>query len=167
MNRIKDKNDNIFKLNDVPGDGNCFFHSVALSDLVNISNHSDLREHLAETISHVASNKNEHKEVIELFELTGGNVKLQSWIDKIKTWADQSSALFIAYIYQINVVIISNLEKGFDYFDVKQWSTMHRQKIIPDDCETLYLYHFMFQRPFSPSKLCNHFGYLKKTQLCK
>ena len=34
--------------------------------------------------------------------------------------------------------------------------------IVGSDAKTIHLYHHLFEKPFVPSKNCNHFGYLQE-----
>ena len=78
------------------------------------------------------------------------------------TWGDQKAALFVAYVFEVNVQIISNFAKGFIYNDIRTNSELNGYSIIPSDASTIYLYHFLFTKPFVASKNCNHFGFLQK-----
>ena len=113
---IRDKDDIVFKLVDVPGDGNCFFHSVPLSPLLNISDHGILGNNLVDYIEDILSNQGEHQGVLSLFHKISPHKKIFTWLENIKqnnVWGDDRVALFVAYIYEVNVRIISNFAKGF------------------------------------------------------
>jgi len=161
---IKDKHGNIFKLVDVVGDGNCLFHSVVKSEHINISQHDDFRNYLVRTIEEIVASPENHQPVLDLFRRITGRGKITEWLDQIRksnTWGDEKVGLFIAYIYNVNVVIISNLKNVFHLIDVKLFSKVHQIQLITDAINTIYLYHFTFHQPFTPSTLPNHFGFLR------
>ena len=161
---IKDKDGSLFQIVDVPGDGNCFFHSAALSRLINVSEHKELRNVLVQRIIDVLSHADEHQDIISFVE----NIlhcKVLPWLDNIKernTWGDSYAAAFLAYIFQVKVRIVSNFERGFFYNDIHTVSALHGFNIIPIDAKTIHLYHYLFQKPYLPSKHCNHFSYLQE-----
>ena len=121
---IRDKVDIVFKLVDVPGDGNCFFHSVSLSPLLNLSIHGILRNILVERIEDILSNREEHQDVLSMFHEISPHKKIFTWLENIKqknVWGDDRAALFVAYIFEVNVHIISNFAKGFFYNDIRRF----------------------------------------------
>ena len=165
---ICDKDDIVFKLVDVPGDGNCFFHSVSLSPLLNVSDHGILCNILVERIEGILSNRGEQQDVLSLFHKISPHKKIFTWLENIKqnnVWGNDRAALFVAYIYEVNVRIISNFAKGFYYNDIRTISELNGYSIIPSDARTIHLYHFLFEKPFVASKNCNHFGFLQKVDI--
>jgi OTU-like cysteine protease/DDE superfamily endonuclease len=164
---IETNDRSLLELVDVPGDGNCFFHAVALSEFINMSNHEELRSFLAERVSAVLSNPSEHKDVLSLFTHASGKTKLTVWLDcvkKVNNWGDDRAALFIAYFFQVNIRIISNMERGFFYNDIRLWAQLHGHPIVSNEAPTIHLYHYLYARATTPSKHCNHFGYLRQVQ---
>ena len=78
--------------------------------------------------------------------------KVLAWLDNIKemnTWGDNCAAAFLAYIFEVNVRIVSNFEKGFYYNDIRTISQLHGYNIVPIDAETIHLYHFYFENLMS------------------
>ena len=50
----------------------------------------------------------------------------------------------------------------FIYFDVKQLCKMHGLNIINRNAkDTVYIYHFTYLQPYTPTITCTHFGELK------
>ena len=162
---IRDTENILFKVEDVPGDGNCFFHAVSLSPLLNVSDHGILRNILVERVEDILSNREQHQDVLSLFHKISPHKKIFTWLENIKqsnTWGDNRAALFVAYIFEVNVRIISNFAKGFYYNDIRTISELNGYSIIPSDVRTIHLYRFLFGKPFVASKNCNHFGFLQK-----
>jgi hypothetical protein len=165
---IKMMDGTLLELVQVPGDGNCFFHAVALSESVNISEHQELRNFLVGRVSSILTNPSDHGDVIMLFQHASGSTKLIKWLDimkKTNTWGDDRVALFVEYFFQVNIHIVSNTKGGFYHYDIRLWSQLHGYRVIPNDAPTMYLYHYLFERPTTPSKNCNHFGFLRKVDL--
>jgi hypothetical protein len=119
---IPSKDGCLLELANVPGDGNCFFHEVVLSDLVNISDHQVLRSFLVDRVYAILSDPTDHDEVLSLFQHVSVRTKPTTWLDKMKqanTWGDDCAALFISYLFQINIQIISNTAGGLFYNDMR------------------------------------------------
>jgi hypothetical protein len=53
---------------DVLGDVNCFFHALYLSNIINISTHTDLRRHLVERVHDILLKPDGHTDVISFVE---------------------------------------------------------------------------------------------------
>jgi len=161
---IKDKHGNIFQLNDVPGDGNCLFHSFVKSPSIPYSNHKEFRSVLVMHVETIIRNQDDHKDLLILFHILFDD-SVVVWLETMKdnnSWGDNLVALFVAQWYQVNVVIMTNALNGFIYFDVKQLCKMYGLNIIHrKDEETVYIYHFTYLQPYTPTITCNHFGALK------
>ena len=161
---IKDKHGNIFQLNDVPGDGNCLFHSFVKSPNIPYSNHKEFRSVLVMHVETIIRNQDDHKDLLSLFTIFS-NDSVVVWLEKMReynSWGDNLVALFVAQWYQVNVVIMTNALNGFIYFDVKQLCKMYGLNIIHrKDEETVYIYHFTYLQPYTPTITCYHFGELK------
>ena len=113
---IRDKDDIVFRLIDVPGDGNCFFHAVSLSPLLNLLDHCALRTYLVERIENILLNQEEHQDVLSFFHFISPTKRINTWLENIRknnAWGDGRAALFVAYIFEVNVRIVSNFAKGF------------------------------------------------------
>jgi len=84
----------------------------------------------------------DNRQVLELFNVLSEE-KISTWLSdmsKSQTWGDTNVSLFVAYIYQLNVRVISNNLKGFIYFDVREISEARNYNILPDeDVDTIYI----------------------------
>ena len=57
----------------------------------------------------------------------------------------------------LNIVIVSNTQAGIICDNVRLWEKID---FIEEDAPTIYLYYHLHKKPFTPSKILNHYGYL-------
>ena len=76
-------NKKLFVLKDVPGDGNCFFHAVVLSDNINMSRHDDLRRFLVNSIKTSMGHQETKLFVEKLYNATAPLMPSTQWLDSI------------------------------------------------------------------------------------
>ncbi len=91
---IQVKPHGFFQLRDVIRDGNCFYSALALSDEIQVRDHAQLRQQLAEAVQG-------NEAAINLYnKFAKTKVKFTVWLQKVKephTWASELEALFICF----------------------------------------------------------------------
>ena len=102
-----------FKFIDVPGDGDCFYHSVLKYDNMQdkFNGVHELRQYMRDTISYLYCNDGVLR---SLFYCERQDVRL--WCSKITrmgVWATTFDTLIFSYIMRLNVVVIANYLNGF------------------------------------------------------
>jgi len=143
-----------FKVTDVPGDGNCFYSSLAKCPHMRMRSCCEIRNHIFTTINEnmtIASNLfyNVAKEVDEF----------ESWLQKKRmpgSWGCSTMALFASWVFGVNIVIVSNALAGFVISNLSEWVGSN----IPLDYPVVYLYHHKYLCPFKASICCDHFAYM-------
>ena len=151
---IKDKHGNIFQLTDVPGDGNCLFHSFVKSDYIQYNNHTDFRSVFIMYVETILKNQNDHKDLLCLFNICSDDsvVECLELMNDNNSWVDNLVELFVSQWYQVNVVIMTNSLNGFMYFDVKQLCRIYGLNMIDRTVEqTVYIYHFTYLQTYTPT----------------
>ena len=99
---VKDIDGNVFEVVDVLGDGNCFFHALCLSNIINILTHTDLRRHLVERVHDILLKPDGHTDVISFVEKKM-HCKILPWLDRIKEsneWGDNRAAVFLRIYFR-------------------------------------------------------------------
>ena len=57
----------------------------------------------------------------------------------------------------LNIVIVSNTQAGIISDNIRLWEKID---FIEEDAPIIYLYYHLHKKPFTPSKILNHYGYL-------
>ena len=112
-------NASYFKFVDVPGDGDCFFHSVLKnkSFAFKFISVQQLRTYLSYTV-HVLYNQDPFLQALFAFE----SIDVNRWCANIacmNRWADFIDMIIFTYIIKNSVVVVSNNLHGFNIEDTK------------------------------------------------
>lgn len=159
---IKVKNEGLFRLKDVQGDGNCFFNAVVMSHEINIECPLDLKDQMA---AELMNNKEAKAIYNEMFPSEKEYETFVKGIARRGKYQGTKAALFVCFMFEVNICLITNAPNGFEIHNTQQWlRLMQANMVIEDSAPTIYLYHHLFKRPFKKSKKCNHFGYLHRIE---
>ena len=166
MRYIKLPSGAIFDIVDVPGDGNCFFHAVVLSDEINLSSHDDLRGDLVKRLRTAMVNPEEKSFIEKLYIASDPLISLNQWLDSIArtgAWGGDIAALFLGYFYQINFCIVNNSKHGLTVLNIREWiGRLTSFEYVSDNAPSIFLYHHLFRRPWEGSLNCNHFALMRE-----
>ena len=85
----------------------------------------------------------------------------EEWIQNMRqpgTWGGATVALFVCWIYNVNICIVTNSTRGFITNDLGNvnWKGRPYDTSYP----TVFLYHHRYKAPFIPSSTCDHFAYM-------
>ena len=144
----------IFKMVDVDGDGNCFFSALCASPEIRVKDPWELRQALVEFLENNLEATSIYTNVLKERE------PYEAYIRKLRkngSWAGTSAAVFMCMMYGVNIVITSNTKAGLICNDIREWENID---FIEESALTIYLYHHLYKKPFTKSKVCNHFAYL-------
>jgi len=150
---------NMFKLEHVVGDGNCFFHSISKSPYVS-ANHTELRFMLVDYIE--AEMVKPDNEIERLYNIFGGDHDVHHWLASLKrvgSWAGSCAAVYLCRFININVRIITNARK-FLIVDTRLSTRSQGFDFVSENAPTVNLYHHVYKLPFTSSDKCNHFAYM-------
>ena len=152
-------------------DGNCLYHALALT--LHVS-HKQLRSKTMEAILKMYHEGN--KLVVQIYDNWAPQsshsypVPLDEFImTKMSngSWGSNLDMFYVCMVYGVNIVCISNLNKGLSTFDVYTWLRKmeggmdYISEFVADDADTCYLYHFIKGEPFEPPEYnADHFGSL-------
>jgi len=152
----------IFKLEDVLGDGNCFFHSLIKSPYINVDCHMQLRRMLVDRVEAELTNRKSGGLVEKLGRICYEN-DLSKWVQNIKrpgSWAGTCAAVLLCFFLEINICIVTNKLRSFYVVDVRKWMRTKGLYFIREEASTVFLYHHLFRHPFTRSDNCNHFAHM-------
>ncbi|MGH7955054.1 MAG: OTU domain-containing protein, partial [Gloeomargaritales cyanobacterium] len=156
-----------FRFLDVAGDGNCLFHAIIRSNMLNIKCYKVLRITTMEGIRQMYNQGNAFVDKLYLAcrarKFLG--LTLPAYLDQQShngEWGADLDMCFISMIHGINILSISNLRGGFAEFDVSAFfkDTMKETDFLPLGKRTVWIYHHSFLQPYLPTQLANHFGSL-------
>ena len=152
---------NHFHFTDVPGDGDCFFHSILKSNyLSRFSSVHELRMHLATRTELTYANDLILQQIFYFHRI---NVAV--WLNSIRTmgtWANELDMLLTAYILHINIISVGNYINGLICNNMQ----LHLNQILQhNDCHitensVIYVYFHRFQDPIARTSNGNHFAYM-------
>ena len=94
------KNEGIFSLKDIQGDGNCFFNAIILSPKINFECPLDLKDQMAEQFQY----NNEAKALYnKMFQNEEPYETFVKGIARQGKHQGTKAALFICFIFEVNV----------------------------------------------------------------
>jgi len=155
----------IFKLEHVVGDGNCFFHSISKSPFVS-ANHAELRFMLVDYIE--AEMVKPGNDMETLYKIFGGDHDLHHWVTALKrfgSWAGSCAAVFLCRFININIKIVTNAMKLW-VVDTRMVTRSQGFFCVCDNAPTVFLYHHVYNMPFTTSDKCNHFAHMWEVNTC-
>ena len=132
-----------FKLIDVLGDGNCLYHSLEKSGIIDKS-FDYLRSETFERILEIW--KNGCNFVKKLYASYGKNIPLSHYAKQQKQdgrWGSTLDMCFFSIVFSVNIVSISNTSGGLKQFSVYDcFRTLSNTcNYVLDDAPTIWIYH--------------------------
>ena len=115
---IKVKNLGLFRLKDVSGDGNCFFNAIVLSKDLNFECSLDLKNQMASLLM-----RNKEAKVIYNEVFADNKEEYETFVKGVGRRGKHQStkaALFICYMFEVNICFITNETNGFQVHDTRQ-----------------------------------------------
>ena len=136
-------------------DGECLFHSLVSSNMVYMTDAFILRHYIYEKISELLFSAEKAVIVSTIYQiLQNQGESLQDFTNHQKQsgqWGLTLDIAFASLVLQINVVLISNIPKKFETFSMLAlFKSLKVDQCIGTHFETLYIYHHLFERPFTP-----------------
>ena len=160
-------NDQYFRFVDVPGDGDCFYHSV-LRDY-ELGKRFDDVQSLREFFTGMVSLWFENDPLLRsLFMFEGKDYK--SWYittSRKGTWATTFDMLVFSYVFKVNVVSVGNYLNGFIVNDMRLYFLMQNQHLEPSfqdlipEKPVIHVFFHTFGSPLQKISNGNHFAYLE------
>ena len=141
-----------FKLIDVPGDGNCLYHSLVCSGVIERSSAS-LR---SETFKHVLETwRNGCSFVKMLYASYSKDIPLSQYVqeqNKNGKWGSTLNMCFVSIAFGFNIVSVSNTNGGLKHFLVYDYfcTLNHTCDYVLTDAPTIWLYHHLYKNPSCP-----------------
>ena len=160
-------NGQYFRFIDVPGDGDCFYHSV-LRDFDLAKRFNDVQS-LREFLSGMISLWFKNDPVLRsLFLFEGKDYKTWCVTTARKgTWATTFDMLLFSYVFKVNVISVGNYLNGFIINDMQSYFLKHNQhleasvqELIPEH-PAIHIYFHTFGSPLQRMSNGNHFAYLE------
>ena len=149
----------VFKINDVLGDGDCFLHSLNISQHINMPGTEELRKYVVQNLRQESTR---FKSIYQ--KISGSDAKLyENWVKTIERrgyWLGTSLAVFISMIFNVNVVLVTNGMKGFLTVDIRKWM-LNIGVVLDPNAPNVYIYHHLHKQPFKSSMQCNHFAFMR------
>ena len=154
-----------FQFIDVPGDGDCFFHSILKSEY--LSGFSSVHELTMYLGSRIEVNYTNDIFLQRIF--TFHRMDVVTWLNRIRTmgtWANELDMLLTAYILHINIISVANYMHGIICNDMQYNLNLILQSNSHHITEnsTIYVYFHIFQNPISRMFDGNHFGFMHPIQ---
>ena len=142
----------------LPGDGNCFFNALTISKHMRISCPSTLRTSLCDALE----DEDIEGEVKRLYYDVAKEKQypLDIWVHNMRqngSWGGATTAMFVCYVFRINICIVTNGARGFIINDIRSCQGC---EFIDPDVPTIFLYHHSYKTPFKPSHVSNHFAFM-------
>ena len=148
----------LFRLQDVMGNGNCLYNAAVLSPHIRFTCPLEFRDHLFKAIDE----KGQLSQYV-YYEVAQETDEFESWIQKMRkpgVWAGTTIALFISWIFNVNIIIVTNGERGFLINDFCKYNWLEHRPATNTPYPNIYLYYHRYNAPFSPSNICDHYGYM-------
>ena len=154
-----------FKFTDVPGDGDCFYHSVLKYSSIQekFNGVQDLRQYLRDVVAYWYPSD---RLLQCLFSYERQDVTLWcSMITRMGVWATTFDTLIFSYIMTLNVIVIGNYLNGFSANNMHHYLLQLRLPDVIPDKPAIHVYFHRFGSPLEIANNCNHFAYLKPTSI--
>ena len=148
-----------FKLHDVPGDGNCLYHSIISSNLIQRT----LFQVRCKTYNQIFDIWNGGCDFVDaVYSSYGKPVPIAQYASEQKVcgkWGSTLDMCFVSIVFGVNIVNISNTIGGLNHFSVYEYFCTFDLtcNYIVDDAPTIWLYHHLYKKLFVPSGISNHF----------
>ena len=156
---------NYFSFVDVPGDGDCFYHSVLKHPHMTDRFHTvqALRLYLRNS---VVNSFQSDQFLQRLFQ--NEQTDFNQWCSTITTlgiWGKTIDKLILSYFTKIAIVTIGNYRSGFWVSDTRvDLNTIYKLQEDLTKFGIIHIYHHKYGCPLERSESsdeCNHFAYLK------
>jgi hypothetical protein len=138
----------------VVGDNNCFFNALCVCSAIKDEDPWELWTSLADFIEDSMEARRVYTEILH------GSIPFDSFVKRLRTngtWQGTKVAVFMCMICSLNIVIVSNSQAGIFSDNIRLWENID---FIEEDAPTIYLYYHLHKKPFTPSSILNHYGYL-------
>ena len=162
QNIIVNVNGYYFKFIDVPGDGDCFFHSMLQEKTISyrFKDVQAIRFHLRGMVSDWYHNDYCLQQIFKVYESD-----ISSWccdIVKEHRWATSLDMLLFSYVTKVNVVIVGNYTSNFEIHS-NQYLLINQLKLNVNVSMygTIHILYHIFKHPLYKMQDGNHFAYLK------
>jgi hypothetical protein len=157
-------NGQLFEPQEVPGDGNCFFHSLALSPNIPYVDAIEARTAFIGRLMDLWGSGFQ----VELQEQVNRSSQPQHFLEYLLAmgllvrpppWVSDVGMTLACAAFKVKIVSISNTMIGFQY--LKCWEWLPAQLQVPDDAPIVFNYHHAHRAPLTPTHFGNHYCYLQ------
>ncbi|MGH7954535.1 MAG: OTU domain-containing protein [Gloeomargaritales cyanobacterium] len=144
-------NDLVFKLHDVPGDGNCLYHSIVESNLLNVSEHSVLRTSVLQEV--LRRSQNGDNFIDKVFRSHNTTDTLSDYVERqsrLRQYGSTMEMCFIAIVHGVITRSIVSMKNGLLEFNVNTYfeNTLRSPENVIRG-STIWIYNHQFKNPFS------------------
>ena len=148
-----------FKLRDVPGDGNCLYHSIVCSNVIQRTS-AQLRSETYKCVLEIWRGGCDF--VDALYESYGKLIPIVQYTSEQKEngkWGSTLDMCFVSIVFGVNIVSVSNTTGGLNHFSVFDYFCAFdiTCNYILDGAPTIWLFHHLHKQPFVPSLVLNNF----------
>ena len=130
----------LFMIEDVMGDGNCFFNALVLSKHIDVSCPRKLRASVCDAIED--QNKRTLMKYIYTEIAKESEVMFTEWTRKLRCngyWGGATAALFVCYVFEINICIVTNGMQGFIKNDLRTWENNYFKEEKATNVDKFYV----------------------------
>ena len=154
-----------FIFQDSLGDGNCLYHSIVNSGVLDVMTHVDLRKTTTGTIRNIVEGGLEGVDVVKnIYESYNFAYDISEWCDrqsKDGEWGTTCDIAFISLVHNVKVVSLGS--SNLQVFDSYNYLGMYNTEMDQSD-PTVYIYSHMCGSPFVRSVTANHWGTLLEVE---
>ena len=162
LNYYLNINGNYFKFVDVPGDGDCFYHSILKNSILSkrFGSVQEMKLFVKDTV--LVQYRNDLL-LRKIFLLE--NMDYKSWCSKMMNegeWATTCEMMVFSYVLSFNIIIVGNYMNGFVMNDMQSClsNALKIQKNVSEN-GTIFIYFHIYGKPLLRSRNGNHFAYLE------
>ena len=137
-----------FRPEDVPRDGNCFYHACVCTGLVPGTGHDDLRKKIADFALGPRCEAAERAfKIVE--EVFGNSVTFNDRAASLRlngTFASNFDMILVTLFLDINVVSYSDISTGIHLFSAKTFIEKYMKAFALTNATKIHVYHHTFMR---------------------
>eukprot|EP00474_Spongospora_subterranea_P006787 CRZ07245.1 hypothetical protein [Spongospora subterranea] len=139
---------------DVPGDGNCFYHALALSPLLPTNEMLQIREMICQFA--LGLGRFAAEDIVRLLH-TFVALGPSSLVDIIATmrrpgsWATNIDIVLASLYFNVDIVCFSNLSPTIEVFRTSTFLENHLPNYNLSSPVSLFIFHHQYLRPLSPT----------------